>query len=127
MRSGHVDYCDQAQPFTGEGVQEPSDAAEGCGLGKTTGLLRTLIRRKWFSGSHLDGRAWDLGGVYRRGATRNGERDDTREQCVRSATSLSATLTGALHISRNGAKGYALVTASGFVKLDAEANMPLIV
>ena len=44
-----------------------------------------------------------------------------------SATSLSATLTGALHISRNGAKGYALVTASGFVKLDAEANMPLIV
>jgi hypothetical protein len=41
---------------------------------------------------------------------------------------LSArTLTGALHISRNGAKGYALVTASGFVKLDAEANMPLIV
>jgi hypothetical protein len=82
-----------------------------------------LIRRKWFSGSHLDGRAWDLGG----GATRNGERDDTREQCVRSATSLSATLTGALHISRNGAKGYALVTASEFVKLDAEANMPLIV
>ena len=44
-----------------------------------------------------------------------------------SATSLSAALTGALHISRNGAKGYALVTASGFVKLDAEANMPLIV
>ena len=41
-----------------------------------------------------------------------------------SATSLSAALTGALHISRNGAKGYALVTASGFVKLDAEANMP---
>lgn len=38
-----------------------------------------------------------------------------------------AALTGALHISRNGAKGYALVTASGFVKLDAEANMPLIV
>ena len=47
------------------------------------GLPRTLIRRKWFSGSHLDGRARDLGGVYWRGATRDGERDDTPEQCVR--------------------------------------------
>ena len=63
------------------------------------GLPRTLIRRKWFSGSHLDGRARDLGGVYWRGATRDGERDDTPEQCVKSAISLSAALTGALHIS----------------------------
>ena len=88
------------------------------------GLPRTLIRRKWFSGSHLDGRARDLGGVYWRGATRDGERDDTPEQCVRIS-----------HLSKRGlnrrppyilkwANGYALVAASGFVKLDAEANMP---
>jgi hypothetical protein len=43
-----------------------------------------------------------------------------------SATS-QRDFTGALHISRNGAKRCALVTASGFVKLDAEATMPLII
>jgi hypothetical protein len=41
----------------------------------------------------------------------------------KTATSLSATLTGALHISPNAVRGYALVTASGFVKLAAEATV----